>query len=144
MITPETRRKFIRDVAWAFSGTDFVEERDGALNGLAWEKDCLSTGAAVNEESAWVWLANSTAPVDSADEAIGLLNAIFADEIVAVAAYDSDVCIGWALANAIDLHRPPHLLVPLDPRLINRVAELHVRSWSGKLDEVRQLPQDGQ
>jgi hypothetical protein len=140
MITPETRRQFIREVARAFYGTDFVEERDGDLIGLAWEKDGLTAGAAINEESAWVWLANATAPADSAEEAVGLLNAIFADEIVAVAAYDSAVCTAWALANAIDIHRPLHLLVPLDPRLINRVSELHVRSWSGTLDTIRHLP----
>jgi len=67
MITPETRRKFIRDLARAFAGTDFLEERDGDLIGLAWERDGLGAGAAVNQESAWVWLANTTAPADSAE-----------------------------------------------------------------------------
>lgn len=51
MVTPEPRRKFIKDVAREFSRTDFVEERDGDLIGLAWEQDGLSAGAAVNEES---------------------------------------------------------------------------------------------
>ncbi len=145
MITREVGRKFIRDVARDFSGTDFIEERDGALIGLVWENDGLSAGVAVNDESAWVWLADATAPVNSAEEAVGLLHAIFEDEIVALAAYDSGVWVSYALANAVDLDRPPHLLVPLEPRQINRVSELHVRSWSGRLDGIRKLPaQDSQ
>jgi len=137
MITAETRRQFIKNVAHAFFDKPFIEERDGDLIGLAWEGDGLNAGVGINAEACWVFMAGATAPADSAEEAIDLLHTIFADEIVAVAAYEDGVLISHALANASDLHRPPHLLVPIDPRTISRVNEIHVRSWSGKLDEIR-------
>lgn len=145
MITPETRHQFIRQIAWAFSGTDFREDRD-EVGGIAlvWEKDGVSVGAGVSKDDAWVFFEGCNAPVDSGEDAIGLLAAIFADEIVAVGAYEKGVWVSEALANTCDLDRPPHLLVPLLPGHIARIDELRVCSWSGKLDGSRTVSRDDQ
>ena len=140
MIREETRRRFVKDVAAAFPEVAFTHERNEAAYGVVCESNGLWAGAAVNAEQAWITFADTDAPTDSAEAAIALLNAVFADEIVAVAAYEGDVLVGQALANSSDLHRPPHLLVPLDPRTISRVDKLHVRSWSGALDGIRSWP----
>lgn len=145
MITPENRHRFIRQIAWAFSGTDFREDRDQAGGvALVWERDGVSVGAGVNKDEAWVFFEGCSAPVDSGEAAIGLLEAIFADEIVAVGAYEQGVWVSEALANACDLDRPPHLLVPLLAGHIARIDELRVCSWSGKLDGSRTVVRDDQ
>lgn len=140
VISYETRQTFIKAIEEAFPESGFDEEHDKSYTGVVWERDDLVAGAAINSNEAWVFFADQTTPADSAETAIGLLSAIFADEIVAVAAYEGDVWIAGALANASDLHRAPHLLVPLDPRQIARVNKLDVRSWTGTLDGSRVWP----
>jgi len=140
MITDAVRRQFIRDIAEAFATTNFIEDSDAEGLALVWEQNELTAVVAVNTEEAWVSLADASAPVESAEEAIGLLNAIFCDEIVAVAAFEDDVWLSQNLANTSDLHQPPHLVVPLEPRQITRVNRLEIRSWTGALDDSRPYP----
>jgi len=142
MITADAQRQFVKDVAWAFSGTPFEEVREDGVIALVWKQGEISAGASVNAEEAWVWLGEAAVPVNSSEDAVGLLGAIFADEIVTVNAFEQVVFIANALANACDLHLAPHLLVPIDPRTIARIDALKVQSWSGAKDATQPWPRE--
>jgi hypothetical protein len=127
----EASRDFLRHVARAFADAPEIGVFEDGLE-LAWERDGLAAGAGA--DGAWVFLAEAACEAHSPDEAVGLLRAIFADEIVAVAAFAKGAMVYCDLARADDVSAGLNRLDRLGAGDMPVIDEVWVRSWTGARD----------
>ena len=79
-----------------------LPEAGKAQASLLWENDHGSAGVTVTEDKIIVFLFGGEQEVSSMAEALALLKAIFADEIVVVRAYHQEMFVHVVLASASD------------------------------------------
>ena len=101
----------------------------------AWSNERVSAGLRTFERQVFVFLSDAIVEVTSVSEATEILRGIFADRIVAVAAFASDALLRCYLAPADNigagLNNPNHFY--LGP-IATPADQVRVRSWSGALD----------
>jgi hypothetical protein len=131
---------FVKAVASAFAGASSVRHEQDADGGsyyvVEWERDDTdeTAGVAADADGASVFLANAACEVASAREAIALLKRIFADEIVAVTAFEKGVVVFCELARADDPSAGFNKLDPIGGFNMPHIDKVEIRSWSGEGD----------
>lgn len=110
---------------------------DDEVSTLTWVKGEREAGIGANEEGAWVFLGTANRDTKVFEDAIDVLKAIFADEIVEVIGYHRGAAVYSDLANAnapaAGLNK--YGIYSGTPR-VPALDQMEIRSWSGALDFV--------
>jgi hypothetical protein len=101
---------------------------------LSWENEHGSAGVLFEKGVPTVFLGSGQRALESVGEVAPTLRGIFADEIVAVTAFDKDMIVFSGLASASD----PSASLPRPGRSgggVPNIDDMMIETWSGGLQE---------
>jgi hypothetical protein len=124
-------RDFVEAVGAAFADAPQPDEFPGGL-GLRWEGEAVEAGCWATSDGAFVFFNQGERAVEATDEAVALLQQIFADQLVLVGA----TARGQLHYSLEPADGPFAALSQLDPAVWSGVDIVWIASWNGTRDNT--------